>query len=328
MKKFYLLAPLAILPAFLGSEQAFAYDGGSLLNQNTYGMYTSDPYDYSMDAARLYMIDKWRIFSNLGNHENGANYFIGTSGKAGPVSLVIMYENGRANNTWLNNLGSDNQTSGQDTDATANTNPYDANADTLTTVNNVSDGTSTYNTFDSDGNNDFSSTATDTTNIRLGVAYDLMKKFSLGMNIAPNNNETVNYTVDSYQTANTTYGTNDHTKFSTFTDQDSIKTKTKNKTDSMAVTFASHMRLNPTINLRAYLGINQNDNKNSTDATQSSYGLLTNTGTSAVGDDINNGLGLVDGLRNELGADLLKQRSCDVFCTFRQKSNEKRGHTR
>jgi hypothetical protein len=29
-----------------------------------------------------------------------------------------------------------------------------------------------------------------------------------------------------------------------------------------------------------------------------------------------------------LGADLLKQRSCDVFCTFRQKSNEKRGHTR
>jgi hypothetical protein len=28
------------------------------------------------------------------------------------------------------------------------------------------------------------------------------------------------------------------------------------------------------------------------------------------------------------GADLLKQRSCDVFCTFRQKSNEKRGHTR
>ena len=30
----------------------------------------------------------------------------------------------------------------------------------------------------------------------------------------------------------------------------------------------------------------------------------------------------------QLGADLLKQRSCDVFCTFRQKSNEKRGHTR
>ncbi len=87
---------------------AGAFEGASLLNQNSYGLYyREDPFDITLDPALLYQVDRWRLYTNLSNYEDANHYLIGTSGKLGPGSLGVFYETNKSltseNDTVSNN---------------------------------------------------------------------------------------------------------------------------------------------------------------------------------------------------------------------------------
>ncbi|HEY6000689.1 MAG TPA: hypothetical protein VI078_15490 [bacterium] len=90
---------------------AAALEEGSLLHQNTFGLYyLEDPFDLTVNPAFLSRIERWRLFTNLSNYEDANSYLIGTSGRLGPGSVGLFYE--RDKERWVDqNSRSSDQTS-------------------------------------------------------------------------------------------------------------------------------------------------------------------------------------------------------------------------
>jgi len=89
MRRFLLL--LLAWSSSVGT--AAAVESGSLLSQNSFGLYyLEDPFDLTLNPAFISEIDRWRLFTNLSNYEEGNSYLVGTSGRLGSGSLGLFAE--------------------------------------------------------------------------------------------------------------------------------------------------------------------------------------------------------------------------------------------